>query len=282
MFRWLGARGARERQVDRVAQQITPELWQQTLRTYPFLQGLDAAELHELQLRSAWLLASKSFSAAQGMSLSDEILLAIAVQAALPILRLDPVVYEGWSEIVVYPAGFLVSRQEVDDAGVVHEFTQEVSGEAWDGGPVILSWQDAAHAGHGANVVIHEFTHKLDLHGGEAEGMPGLSAHPELTARRWLTTLQQSYDRFVRALEAVEKAIPRDVDPESTAGWAWYERLPLDPYAATDTAEFFAVSAEAFFVDPEPLAAALPEWYGLLAMYFRQNPLERRERTAVR
>src|SRR5690606_5699593 len=136
---------------------------------YPFLRGLDDTELRELHARTAWLLASKRFSAAQGMALTDEILLAIAVQAALPILHLDPVVYEGWSEIVVYPAGFLIPRTEVDDAGVVHQYTQEASGEAWDGGPVILSWEDAAQADSGANVVIHEFTHKLDLHGGEAE-----------------------------------------------------------------------------------------------------------------
>ena len=49
----------------------------------------------------------------------------------------------------------------------------------------------------------------------------------------------------------------------------------MDAYAATDRAEFFAVSSEAFFVDPQPLAQALPDWYELLKLYYRQDPLRR-------
>src|SRR5690606_34402407 len=53
-----------------------------------------------------------------------------------------------------------------------------------------------------------------------------------------------------------------------------------DPYAAADEAEFFAVSSEHFFVDPAPLAEALPGWYGLLRAYYRQDPLARLTRAA--
>ena len=49
----------------------------------------------------------------------------------------------------------------------------------------------------------------------------------------------------------------------------------LDPYAAESPAEFFAVSSEAFFIDPQPLQAALPDWYGLLRQYYRQDPAQR-------
>ena len=77
------------------------------------------------------------------------------------------------------------------------------------------------------------------------------------------------------ALEAVEAAIPPDVDPESEEADAWYGQLPLDPYAATDEAEFFAVSSEHFFVDPAPLHQALPEWHALLRAYYRQDTLGR-------
>jgi Mlc titration factor MtfA (ptsG expression regulator) len=146
-----------------------------------------------------------------------------------------------------------------------------------DGGPVVLSWDDVAGADRdpSANVVIHEFVHKLDMADGEADGCPPMPA-----ARRiaWRETLEAAYDAFVADLEAVEESIPSHVDPESEAADAWYGRLPLDPYAATDEAEFFAVAAEAFFVEPEVLAGAFPELYDRFRTFFGQDPQARSNR----
>ncbi|HWK72338.1 MAG TPA: M90 family metallopeptidase [Burkholderiaceae bacterium] len=276
MLRWLLGRGATQRQVARELALISPDVWRRAVARHAFLAGLSAEDDEALRQRAAWLLASKTFSGAHGLEVTDEIMLSIAIQAALPILKLDPALYEGWTEIIVYPGGFLIPRNDVDESGVVHEYVQEASGEAWEGGPLILSWEDAAPGGApGMNVVIHEFAHKIDLYAGYADGMPGLSAHPDIRPAYWRKVLDESFDRFNDALDAVEEAIPGDVDPESEAGAAWYDALPMDPYAATDNAEFFAVSTEAFFIDPEPLARSLPEWYGLLARYYRQDPLRR-------
>lgn len=278
MFRWITGRGATPRQVERTYERISPELWQRTLAAHPFLDGLSESERDALRQRTAWLLASKTFTGVQGLELTDDIMLSVAVQAALPILALDPELYDGWHEIVLYPGGFVIPRMEMDDSGVVHEYLQEASGEAWDGGPVILSWEDAGPwAGSPDNVVIHEFAHKLDLNTGDADGVPALAGRPELSVRRWHAVLDEAFSQFCDALDAVEAAIPPDIDPESDAAAPWYGSLPLDPYAATDEAEFFAVSSEAFFVDPAPLAQALPDWYALLAAYYRQDPLARRK-----
>lgn len=282
MFRWLSGRGATRRQVERRLALISDADWQLALGRHSFLAGLSAREEAALRQRTAWLLASKTFSAARGMVLTDDIMLSIGIQAALPILELDPVLYEGWTEIVLYPGGFVIPRNDVDDSGVVHEYMQEASGEAWEGGPVILSWEDARpDMPDKANVVIHEFAHKLDLHAGDADGMPSLTAHPQLSARHWQAVLHDSFDRFNAALTAIEDAIPHHVDPESEAAAPWFDQLPLDPYAATDTAEFFAVSTESFFVHPVPLAQGLPDWYALLAQYFRQDPLARQWQRAI-
>src|SRR5690606_39392238 len=67
---------------------------------------------------------------------SSDVCSSDLVQAALPILGLDTSLYRGWTQIVVYPGGFLVPRTETDEAGVVHEYVQETSGESWEGGPV--------------------------------------------------------------------------------------------------------------------------------------------------
>lgn len=276
MLRWLAGRGASSRKVSHELAQISPDAWQAVAGELPFLAGLTHAENEALRHRAAWLLASKNFSGAQGLVLSDQIMLSIAVQAALPVLNLNPALYEGWIDIIVYPGGFVTPRVEVDESGVVHEFMAEASGEAWEGGPVILSWEDAGPGrGQADNVVIHEFAHKLDQYGSDTDGMPNLAAHPELNPRQWRQVLEDSLETFTQALDAVEAAIPGDVDPESEEGQTWFDRLPLDPYAATDEAEFFAVSSEAFFVNPGPLASSLPQWYGLLAQYYRQDPLRR-------
>src|SRR5690606_23228313 len=174
------------------------------------------------------------------------------------------------------PGGFLIPRSDMDESWVVHEYMMEASGEAWEGGPVILSWDDLSRTEEGGvNVVIHEFAHKLDLYAGVADGMPSLGAHPHIDARNWRQVLQMSFDWFNRVLDEIETEIPSDIDPESHDAAPWYGRLPLDPYAATDEAEFFAVSSEVFFVKPLSLSQALPQWYGLLRDYYRQDPLQR-------
>ncbi|MNL26367.1 Protein MtfA [compost metagenome] len=175
----------------------------------------------------------------------------------------------------MYPASFRIPRTRQDDDGVVHEFIEDAAGEAWEGGPLVLSWEDTQLSEGGFNVIIHEFAHKLDLRSGMADGMPSLAAHPDLKPQVWRRVLDDSLDRFIAALDAVEAAIPHDVDPESEDADAWYGQLPLDPYAATDEAEFFAVSSEHFFVDPAPMQQALPEWHALLRAYYRQDTLER-------
>lgn len=275
MLRWLKGRGARAAEVAQMQARIAPELWRQVLDTHPFLAALDADETAQLLARSAWLLASKTINGARGLEVTDFMRLSIAAQASLPILNLTPTLYEGWDEIIVYPAGFRIPRKQMDEDGVMHEYLEDAAGEAWEGGPLVLSWEDTQLSEGGFNVVIHEFAHKLDLQSDLADGMPSLAAHGDLTPREWRRILDDSLDRFIAAVDAVEAAIPHDVDPESAEADAWYGRLPLDPYAATDEAEFFAVSSEHFFVDPYPMAESLPEWFGLLRAYYRQDPLAR-------
>ena len=276
MFRWLSGRGASQRQIERQLASISDAQWHDTLISLPFLQGLTPAENTELRRKAAWLLASKTFSGTHGMEVTDAMMLSIAAQASLPILALDTVWYEGWTEIILYPGDFLIPRTEIEDSGVVHEYVQEASGEAWEGGPLILSWEAAACLEQDAavNVVIHEFAHKLDCRSGEADGMPYLGGSG-ISPRQWQAALESAFETFVTALAAVEDAIPPDVDPESEQAAPWYDTLPLDPYAATDPAEFFAVSSEAFFIAPIALAEQLPQWYALLCAFYRQDPLMR-------
>ncbi|HEU0199030.1 MAG TPA: M90 family metallopeptidase [Burkholderiaceae bacterium] len=252
--------------------------WTSAVAQIPFVARLDEGDMARLKGLCEQFLAAKEMAAAGGLELTAAMQVNIAIQACLPILNLGLAWYRGWTGIVVYPSEFRVPRRLTDDDGVVHEFVETIAGEAWDGGPLLLSWDDAQRvttAGAAYSVVIHEFTHKIDMLDGDADGCPPLDArlHAGLNRAAWMNTLADAYERFCAEVELIEDELPANVDPESDAADPFYAHLPLDPYAAQDEGEFFAVSSEAFFVDPARLKVVFPAWYAQLAQFFRQDPL---------
>jgi hypothetical protein len=59
------------------------------------------------------------------------------------------------------------------------------------------------------------------------------------------------------------------------------DRSPLQPYGATNPAEFFAVATEAFFDVPELLETREPRLYGVLRHFFNQDPAARARRSEM-
>ena len=233
---------------------VSDERWAETMAGLPFLQNLTVDEQKALKILVEDFLAEKEFSSAGRLEITDEICLSIATQGCLPILKLGISAYREWVGIIVYPDEFIVPRQIEDENGVIHEYDDVISGEAWAGGPLIISWQDVQMAGNGYNVVIHEFAHKLDMLNGEADGMPAL--HSGLTEDEWIAVFSSAYEDFCRRVDAGEETI-------------------IDPYASDDPAEFFAVFSEAFFELPELVEREYPFVYSLLKRYYRQDPLRR-------
>jgi Mlc titration factor MtfA (ptsG expression regulator) len=274
---------------------IAQHLWEAQLHRFPRLQQLPAPAQQRLRTLCGQFLAQKSMTGAGGLTLTAAMQLHIAAQACLPILQLGLHWYRGWSGIVVYPARFRVRRRVTDSIGLEHDVDELLSGEAWDGGPVVLSWEDSAPdapqpgstpaqggvsppkgdrsetPGPAVNVVIHEFAHTLDLLDGSADGMPPLDRrlHPGLARPQWAAALEDAFERLCAECALIDSELPAGLDPDSDAAQAYYARLPLDPYASTDTAEFFAVSSEALFVDEARLQAAFPAWHGLLRQFYR-------------
>jgi len=237
---------------------IPDSLWNDTLAALPFLDRIDDEERSRLRGLTEAFLAEKEFTSAGGFELSDAICVSIAAQACLPILNLGLENYRDWVGIVVYPDEFVIPRIIEDDFGVVHEFDDVASGEAWDGGPVLISWRDAQMAGDGYNVVIHEFAHKLDMLNGEANGVPPLPTG--LARQTWEETLLAAYDDFCARVDTAEE---RGEDTE------------LDPYAAENPGEFFAVMSESFFEAPDVLRNTYPALYEQFGRFYRQDPASR-------
>ena len=230
---------------------IDEDLWQRVLSGLPFLRGLGADDLLRLRELAIQFLHEKEMHGAGDLELSDDIRLSIAVQACLPILNLGLAAYAGWVGVIVYPGEFLAQRQEMDEDGVMHEYEEELSGEAWEGGPVILSWSDVAMTSAGYNVVIHEFAHKLDMENGNADGYP--VPRNGMDPAQWTRTWQSAYAEFCRQLDAGQRTL-------------------IDPYAAEHPAEFFAVASEMFFTHSAVLARDWPALYEQLVRYYCQDP----------
>ena len=233
---------------------MSEDQWTQAFSRLPLLDRLTAEEKRRLRRLTILLLHQKSFSGAHDFVVTTEVALIIALQACLPILNLDFRWYRGWVSIIVYPAAFAPQRTVMDQYGVAHQVKEALSGEAWQRGPVVLSWQATEHAGEldGSNLVIHEFAHKLDMLNGAADGFPSL--HREMDRSAWTAAFEPAF---------------ADFQSKTNEGIA----TDIDPYAASSPAEFFAVLSEIFFERPQVIQSRYPEVYDNLRQFYRQDPL---------
>ena len=237
---------------------IDDPLWKQVTGELSILYGLDTNDrerLRELATVFAW---EKKFFGTHGLEITDYMRAIVAAQACLPILNLDLDLYRGWYTVILYPESFVARHEYHDDIGVVHEGVGELDGESVEGGPVVLSWAEAAprppEERDGTNVVVHEFAHKLDYLTGVTNGLPPL--HADMKVEEWSSAFTAAFDEFTAMAEGEDEP-------------------PFDDYAAEDPGEFFAVMSEYFFEDPERLNDFFPRVYDQLRKYYRQDPLAR-------
>lgn len=221
---------------------------------------LEPPERRTLVDGAATLVRHWRWEAANRFDLTDEMCAVIAGQAAWMSLGLGLDDIAAIGTIVVHPATMtsVVARPGPVN-GLLTDEPVYLHGEAHDHGPLLLAWdavrRDTRRFGNGLNVVIHEVTHKLDMLDGLIDGTPPL---PDDGRARWVEVCTAEF----RALrDGTDDGVLRD-------------------YAATDTGEFFATAAEAFFDRPSQLAEAKPALYSVLAGYFRADPAARRNRGA--
>jgi Mlc titration factor MtfA (ptsG expression regulator) len=246
-----------------MARPLTPDAIACIERNVPLRRRLPAelAARHD-GLVSAFL-AEKEFVGCGGLVVSDEMRATIAALACLLVIGRRGH-YDALHSILVYPSAFWVEDEVEDEAGVVERRRRDLSGEAWEANRIILSWEDvmesARFPAEGYNVALHEFAHYLD-----AEGM-GLAAAPMRSqgatdpAPSRLRALGAWSADVVREFEALQQAVDRD------------EETFLDPYAAEDATEFFAVATEDYFERPRELRQEHPRLYALLAEFYGLDP----------
>lgn len=235
---------------------LDPALWDGVWTRFGFVHRLTPQERDRLRDLAVLFLHEKQMSAAGGLELTDEMRLGIAIQACILVLNLGLDSYRGWVEIIVYPDEFVPRHEFRNEHGLIETDHTSYAGQAWLQGPVILSWADVEYAwvGDGANVVIHEFAHKLDMLNGDANGFPPL--HSGMSREAWSEAFSEAY-------EDLHQRVGRGQHTE------------IDPYAAESPAEFFAVLSEAFFETPELVKETCRKVYDQLSLFYRQDPAGR-------
>lgn len=183
-----------------------------------------------------------------GLEVSDLDRVLVAASAVIPIFGYQEWWYTNLTNVILYPDTFNNDFQFEGDSRNI----MGMVGSGYMNGQMLLS-RAALHKGFSShsgkqNTGIHEFVHLLDKSDGVTDGVPEyLLAHEY--AKPWLQMMHQEISR-------IEKGHSSDIDP----------------YAATNEAEFLAVVAEYFFEKPEQLQQKHPELYAQLSRLFAQDP----------
>ena len=236
---------------------LDPDRWARVRAAVPWVAALDPARDARLAALTARFLHVKTITPLEGLSLDDDQRTVLAALCCLPLLEFGAEGLHGWSQLIVYPDAFRTRREHVDAAGVLHQWDDELIGEAWEAGPLILSWADVQadldEPDAGFCVAVHEMAHKLDVLDGALDGTPPL---PHDWQRAWARDFQAAYDGFVARVDAGR-------------------RTAIDAYAAEAPEEFFAVCSEYHFSAPARLRQALPTVAAHLERFYGPSPMAR-------
>lgn len=234
-----------------------PASWRDILANrMPFYRKLDPALQSQLRDLIKVFIRNKVFVGCAGIVVTDEMKVVIAAQACLLLLNRPSYEYADVRYIYIYPSSFRVTREMRNEMGLVSTQSQDLLGEAWHDGKVVLAWDEVERGARnfrdGQNVVLHEFAHQLDNESGGADGAPLL--YTKAAYKSWARVLSQEFERL------------RHADPENSG--------ILDHYGATNPAEFFAVATETFFEEPARMYEHHRELFEELRAYYRLDPRE--------
>ncbi len=180
---------------------------------------------------------------------SDEDRVLVAASAIIPIFAFPGWQYPNLNEVLIYPDHF-DDRFNIEE-GNTNRNIQGMVGSGALHRMMVIS-KTALHEGFSnktdkENTAIHEFVHLIDKTDGEIDGVPELLMQNQCV-RSWLKLM-------LSEIEAIKE-----------------NESDINPYGATNEAEFFAVAAEYFFERPVLFKQKNPELYAVMEKIFRQQP----------
>ena len=229
--------------------QPIPENYRQLLaQQVEFYKQLNADKRQEFEKRVQSFLAQVKITGVN-TTVEDIDRVFIAASAVIPIFSFAGWEYVNLHEVLLYPDSF---NHDFEQQGNDRNVLGMVGNGAYNR-IMILSQHELRQAFINktgkTNTALHEFVHLIDKTDGSVDGIPEF-------------ILQQQY--ILPWLQLMQKEIKKILDDKSD----------INPYGATNEAEFFAVVSEYFFERPELLQQKHPELYQLLSTIFKQQSAE--------
>ena len=219
------------------------------LQKIKFYQHLDPGDRSVFESRMLHFL-SKIKITGVNCTVENEDRLFVAASAIIPIFGFPGWEYSNLNEVLIYPGSF---NKDFN----MHEDEKSVLGMVGNGAMqhMMVISQHSLRQGFSNNTDkdntgIHEFIHLLDKTDGEVDGIP-----ENLVDKQYLLPWIKRMHEGIKQIMA--------------------NRSDIDPYGATNEAEFFAVVSEYFFERPDLLQSKHPELYKLLQEIFRQHPAKK-------
>lgn len=237
--------------------QIQPEWIEYLTRRIPLYSRLPQELKQQLHGLINVFINEIEFIGCGGQEISDEIRVTVAGQACILLLNRETNYYDELKTIYIYPHTYVQSGSKSRNGSIITEETVACEGEAWQNGPVVLTWDNVVHgasdAKDGHNVVLHEFAHKLDQESGSGNGTPILDHSTQYLA--WGRVFSTEFKDLCEKTDKRKKSV-------------------MNSYGATNEAEFFAVATETFFEKPKQLYKKHQELYETLKEYYKLDPLQ--------
>jgi Mlc titration factor MtfA (ptsG expression regulator) len=214
-----------------------------------FYRNLSAQDQLCFEQRCILFLETTRVEGSQDVTVDDNDRLLVAASAIIPVWGFPDWHYFNVETVVLLPARF----NEEYQYGLPDSRISGMVGTGVMSGKMVLSKPDL-HRGFQngrdkQNVGIHEFVHLIDMADGQCDGFPERVTQYEYLAP-WFEFVHHKINQ-------VEKG-----------------QSNINDYAATNSAEFFAVSSEYFFERPKMLQKKHPELYQYLSEFYKQNLAE--------
>ena len=208
----------------------------------PFYQQLTQAKQTEFEERAALFLTQVKITGVKTM-VEDIDRVLIAASAIIPIFNFAGWEYKNLHEVLLYPDSF---NHEFEQQGEGRNILGMVGSGAMNHVMILSQFelrQSFSNETGKNNTAIHEFIHLVDKTDGEIDGVPEALLHRQYI-KPWLQLMQQKI---------------KDIYDDNS---------DINPYGATNEAEFFAVVSEYFFERPDLLKEKHPDLYDLLLKIF--------------
>lgn len=221
--------------------------WKEFLkREIGFYRELDAASKKTFEDKIMRFLSNVIVTGVD-TEVTDEDKLLVASSAVIPIFAFPDWEYNNLNEVLLYPNSF---SREYETKGEDRHVAGMVG---W--GPMhrtmILSRQSLKQGFENehtkSNVGIHEFVHLIDKLDGATDGLPEVLLRRQYSIP-WMKMIRKEMEEIRQ------------------------KKSNINPYGATNEAEFFSVVSEYFFSQPKMLKKKEPELYEMLEEVFRQDP----------